>query len=142
MPTTSDRLIAEVLRSVNSIALLGASQRPERPSYEVMQFLLSRGYDVIPVNPAIGHTEILGQKVYSSLEEIPRHIDMVDVFRNSSHLPSIVRDIVKQSIGIIWTQLDVIDTEAAQYAESKGIRVIMDRCPAIELPRMERIGLL
>jgi predicted CoA-binding protein len=142
MPTTSDRLIAEVLRSVNSIALLGASQRPERPSYEVMQFLLSRGYDVIPVNPAIGDTEILGQKVYSSLEEIPRHIDMVDVFRNSSHLSSIVRDIVKQSIGIIWTQLDVIDTEAAQYAESHGIRVIMNRCPAIEWPRLEHIGLL
>lgn len=142
MPITSDRLIAEVLRSVKTIAVLGASHKPERASYEVMQFLLSHGYDVIPVNPSIGHTELLGQTVYRSLEEVPRHIDMVDVFRNSTHLPSIVRDIVKEGIGTVWTQLDVVDKDAAKYAESNGVRVVMDRCPVIEWPRLKRIGLL
>ena len=76
------------------------------------------------------------------MEEIPRRIDMVDVFRNSTHLPSIVRDIVKQGIGTVWTQLDVIDKDAAKYAENHGIRVVMDRCPVIEWPLLKHIGLL
>lgn len=138
----SDELIAEVLQSVKSIAVLGASNKPDRPSYEVMNFLLSRGYDVIPVNPGIGNTEILGQKVYASLDEIPHRVDMVDVFRNSTYLPSIVREVVQHGIGTMWTQLSVVDADAAQYAKNHGLRVIMNRCPAIEWPRLQRLGLL
>jgi len=143
MPLTSDQAIADILRSVKTIALLGASHKPQRPSYRVMQFLLSHDeYEVVPVNPGLSGTELLGQRVYGSLAEVPCPIDMVDVFRNASHLPSIVDDIIGLGIDTLWTQLDVIDEEAALRAERHGVRVVMDRCPAIEWPRLQKAGLL
>ncbi len=142
MPLTSDRDIAEVLRSVKTIALLGASHKPERPSYEVMTFLLDHGYTVIPVNPGLAGTKLQGQTVYESLEAIPQSVDMVDVFRNASFLPAIVENTISEGIGTIWTQLNVIDEAAAAHAESNGITIIMDRCPAIEWPRFRQSGLL
>ena len=142
MPLTSDRDIAQVLRSVKTIALLGASHKPERPSHEVMGFLLKRGYTVIPVNPAHAGTELQGQTVYESLEAIPYSVDMVDVFRNASFLPAIVEEIINAGINTMWTQLNVIDEAAAAHAESHGINVIMNRCPAIEWPRLRQSGLL
>ncbi|MEH6558319.1 MAG: CoA-binding protein [Oceanicoccus sp.] len=142
MPLTSDKDIADVLRSVKTIALLGASHKPERPSYEVMAFLLEQGYTVIPVNPGLAGTELQGQRVYESLAAIPQPVDMIDVFRNASFLPAIVEDTISQGIGTIWTQLDVIDEAAAAHAENHGITVIMNRCPAIEWPRLSRSGLL
>jgi predicted CoA-binding protein len=142
MPLTSDHAIAEVLQTVNTISLLGASHKPQRPSYQVMQFLLSHGFKVLPVNPGLSGTEILGQRVYGSLAEVPYTIDMVDVFRNASYLPKIVEEVIGLGIKSIWTQLNVIDIDAALHAESHGIRVVMDRCPAIELPRLQRAGLI
>ena len=142
MPLTSDEAIADVLRSVKTIALLGASHKPQRPSYRVMQFLLSHDYQVVPVNPGLSGTDLLGQRVYGSLAEVPCPIDMVDVFRNASHLPAIVDDTIGLGIGTLWTQLDVIDRAAAMRAESHGVRVIMDRCPAIEWPRLQAAGRL
>jgi uncharacterized protein len=138
MPLEDDQSVADILNTVHQIAVLGASPNPARPSYRVMEFLLSHGYSVTPVNPGLGGAEILGQKVYPSLAAIPHSIDMVDVFRNAAHLPNIVDQVITAEIEILWTQLDVIDTQAAQRAEASGIRVVMDRCPAIEWPRLHR----
>jgi predicted CoA-binding protein len=107
-----------------------------------MQFLLSHGYSVFPVNPGLAGSELLGQRVYASLGEIPGPIDMVDVFRNASFLPGIVEETIRKDIPMLWTQLDVIDEAAALRAEKHGIRVVMNRCPAIEWPRLRRAGLL
>lgn len=140
MPLSSDEAIADVLQSVKTIALLGASHKPQRASYRVMQFLLSHGFQVVPVNPMLSGTDLQGQRVYESLAAIPYPIDMVDVFRNSSHLPQIVEETIAAKVGILWTQLDVVNVEAAQHAEDHGIRVVMDRCPAIEWPRLQQAG--
>lgn len=142
MPLLDDQAIAEVLRDVRTIALLGASHKPERPSYRVMQFLLDRGYRVFPVNPGLVGTELLGQIVRSSLAELPEQADMVDVFRHPDYLPGIVDETIEAGIRTLWTQLDVVNREAAERAEQHGIRVVMDRCPAIEWPRLQRLGLL
>ena len=142
MPLSSDQAIADVLRTVKTVALLGASNKPQRPSYRVMQFLLSHNFKVVPVNPVLSGTELLGQRVYGSLAEVPCPIDMVDVFRNASHLPAIVDEAIGLGIDTLWTQLDVIDENAAAHAERHGIRVVMDRCPAIEWPRLKRAGLI
>jgi hypothetical protein len=142
MPLTDDRAIAELLRDVRSIALLGASHKPERPSYGVMRFLLEHGYTVFPVNPGLAGSELLGRTVYAALADIPEPVDMVDVFRNPVFLPDVVRETIHSAIPALWTQLDVVDHDAAQRAEDHGIRVVMDRCPAIEWPRLRRLGLL
>ncbi|MDA8962232.1 CoA-binding protein [Congregibacter sp.] len=142
MPLSSDEDIAEVLRSVKTVALLGASHKPERPSYGVMQFLLRKGYNVFPVNPGLAGIELLGQRVYGALADIPQAVDMVDVFRNASFLPEIVEEVIQCKAGTLWTQLEVIDLDAALRAEAQGIRVVMDRCPAIEWPRLKSAGLL
>ncbi|WOJ92808.1 CoA-binding protein [Congregibacter variabilis] len=142
MSLSSDEEIAEVLRSVKTVAVLGASHKPERPSYGVMQFLLRKGYTVFPVNPGLAGTELLGQRVYGALIDIPQPVDMVDVFRNASFLPQIVEEVIQCKVGILWTQLEVIDRDAAMHAEAQGIRVVMDRCPAIEWPRLKAAALL
>lgn len=142
MALTSDQDIAGILSEVETIALVGASDKPHRPSYRVMQFLLSHGYTVVPVNPMLTGTQLQGQRVYGSLDEAPCPIDMIDVFRNASHLPSIVDDAIRLGIGCLWAQLDVIDEKASLRAECQGIRVVMDRCPAIEWPRLKQAGFL
>lgn len=142
MPISADEDLAEILRSVKTVALLGASHKPQRPSYGVMQFLLRKGYSVFPVNPGLAGTELLGQRVYGALADIPQAVDMVDVFRNASFLPQIVEEVIQSKAGTLWTQLEVIDLAAATHAEAQGIRVVMDRCPAIEWPRLKSAGLL
>lgn len=142
MPLSSDEDIAEVLRSVKTVALLGASHKPQRPSYGVMQFLLRKGYSVFPVNPGLAGTELLGQRVYGALADIPQAVDMVDVFRNASFFPQIVEEVIQCKVRTLWTQLEVIDLAAAMHAEAQDIRVVMDRCPAIEWPRLQSAGLL
>lgn len=137
-----DRDIARVLSSTRTIALLGASAKPSRPSYEVMAFLLQQSYEVLPVNPGLaGHT-LQGRLVYASLADIPVPIDMVDVFRNAVHLPEIVDEAIGVGAGVLWTQLDVVDQRAAATARNAGMQVIMDRCPAIEIPRLRAAGLM
>jgi len=127
-----------ILADTKTIALVGASHKPERPSYGVMRFLLSKGYDVIPVNPGLAGQELLGKKVVGTLAEIAQPIDMVDVFRNSKEVPGLVDEVLAlQNLPkVIWMQLGVSDDVSAARAEEKGIKVVMNRCPAIEIPRL------
>ncbi len=142
MPLTHDADNANVLASVRTIAVVGASNKPQRPSYRVMQYLIDEGYQVIPVNPGLAGQQILGNTVVDSLEAITSSIDMVDVFRQSRFLPEIFQQAMALGIGTVWTQLGVVDHAAARAAEERGIVVVMDRCPAIEGPRLRALGLL
>ncbi len=133
-----DAYIAGILKSTKTIALLGASPNPARPSNGVMAFLLGTGYRVFPVNPGQAGKTIHGQTVFARLAEIPQAVDMVDVFRAASHLDEIVDEIIAlpRRPKVIWGQLSVRDDAAAAKAEAAGIKVVMDRCPAIEYPRL------
>lgn len=133
-----DDYIRRVLKDVKTIALLGASPNPVRPSHRVMNFLLSKGYSVFPVNPGQEGKEILGRKVYARLADIPEPIDMVDVFRAAEFFPAIVDEVILMSPRprIVWGQLSVRHDDAAAKAEAYGVEVVMDRCPAIEYPRL------
>ncbi|PZM16865.1 CoA-binding protein [Rhizobium tubonense] len=130
--------IADILRSVKTIALVGASPNALRPSNEVMGYLLSRGYRVIPINPGQAGKEILGQTVYAKLGDIPEPVDMIDVFRAQEFLYSVVDEALalKPLPSVIWGQLEIRNDAAAAVAEAAGIKVVMDRCPAIEIPRL------
>ena len=129
--------IARALRESKTIALVGASLNPDRPSNEVMAFLLARGYRVIPVNPGLGGKEIHGQKVFESLAAIDEPIDMAVIFRNSEAAAEVVNEALALSPlpKVIWMQLGVINDEAAERARAAGLSVIMNRCPVIELTR-------
>jgi predicted CoA-binding protein len=131
-------LIRDVLKSTKTIAVVGASANPSRPSYGVMGFLISKGYRVIPVNPGHAGHEIHGQKVVARLSDIDEPVDMIDVFRAADQLPSVVDEVLAlpNLPKVIWGQLTVRHDGAAEKAEAKGITVIMDRCPAIEYPRV------
>ena len=142
MPLTQDVEIARILCSTRTIALLGASARSQRPSHRVMQFLLDHGFEVYPVNPGLAGQMLLGRTVYASLADIPESIDMLDVFRNAAYLPQIVDESIASCVKTLWTQLDVVDVAAASKAELAGLDVVMDRCPAIELPRLQAAGLV
>ena len=142
MPLTADRDIARILQTTRRIALVGASHKPERPSHRVMQFLLAEGYQVFPVNPGLAGQQLLGCQVYPDLAAVPDAIDMVEVFRQSHYLQALVDEAVAVGARTIWTQLGVVDTDAAARAEQAGLEVVMDRCPAIELPRIRAAGLL
>ena len=127
---------AHIQHHTKTIALIGASNKPDRPSHGVMRFLLSRGYTVYPVNPALHGQEILGQPVYVSLAECPASIDMVDIFCNTEAAAQVIDEAITLrhalSIRTIWCQLGVTPRAAAKRAEEAGLAVVMDRCPAIE----------
>ena len=130
--------LRKILTKVETIALVGASPNPARPSFGVMRFLLSRGYRVIPVNPGQAGKEILGQKVYARLADIPEPVDMIDVLRAPEYLSDVVEEaiLLPERPAVIWGQLSVRDDNAAAKAEAYGMDVVMDRCPAIEYPRL------
>lgn len=132
----SDQTIKTVLEQTRTIALIGASAKPERPSYRVLQFLLDKGYRVFPVNPGQAGTEILGQTVYASLGDIPKPVDMVEIFRRSEDVGPIVEQAIAARAKTVWMQLGVINQQAADTATDAGLTVIMDHCPAIEYPRL------
>lgn len=132
----NDNDIADILTSVKTIALVGASDNPSRPSHGVMSYLLSQGYHVYPVNPALAGQEIFGQKVYGSLAELPVKIDMVDVFRRSDAVYDIAQEAIAIDAKVLWMQLGVINEQAAVLAKNVGMDVVMDRCPKIEIPRL------
>lgn len=142
MPLTRDDDIADLLRNARTIAVVGASDRPSRPSYGVMQFLQDWGYRVLPVNPQITGEHVLGEFVWRELAQIGIPIDIVDIFRR----PDAALEAVEQAIFVgakaVWMQLDVINEEAAARAEAAGLKVVMDRCPHIEIPRLgvPRVG--
>ncbi|MBP1860863.1 CoA-binding protein [Rhizobium herbae] len=133
-----DYYLSDILRATKTIALVGASPNTERPSHRVMAFLLRKGYMVFPVNPGQAGKEIQGRTVYARLADIPEPIDMVDVFRAADALPALIDEILALKVRpkVIWGQLSVRDDEAAAKAEENGIQVVMDRCPAIEYPRL------
>ena len=133
-----DDLIREILSRVRTIAVVGFSANPTRPSHGVARYLMSRGYRVIPVNPGLAGQEFLGRKVAASLADIREPVDMVDVFRRSEE----VAGVTDQALALsplpfaIWTQLGVRDDEAAGRARAAGVRFVQNRCPAIEIPRL------
>jgi predicted CoA-binding protein len=131
-----DWQIRRILRDVNTIAMAGASQNWNRPSYFVMKYLQIKGIRVIPVNPRAAGEEILGEQVYASLTDIPHKIDMVDIFRRSDQVGPIVEDALTIGAPVIWMQLTIRNDEAAAMAEAAGATVIMDRCPKIEFGRL------
>jgi uncharacterized protein len=133
-----DDYLADILKKTRTIALLGASPKPERPSYGVMRFLLARGYTVYPVNPGQAGKEILGQRTYATLADVPQPIDMIDVFRAPEYLDGVVDEALalENPPRFIWAQLGVRDDKAAEKGEAGGIEFVMNRCPAIEYPRL------
>src|ERR1700686_4941706 len=132
----SDMQIRAILERVRTIAMVGASPNWNRPSYFVMKYLQGKGYRVIPVNPSIAGQELLGEKVYASLRDVPEPVDMVDVFRAASEAPAIVEDAIAIGAPVVWMQLGIRNDEAAAVGEAAGIEVIMNRCPKIEFGRL------
>ncbi len=132
----SDDYLRGIFAAVKTIALVGASPRPDRASNRVMSFLQRKGFRVIPVNPQIAGTTLNGETVYAALADIPEAIDMVDVFRRSDQVAPVVDEAIAKGAKIVWTQLDIRDDVAAAKAEAAGLNVVMNRCPAIEMPRL------
>ncbi|WP_407656547.1 CoA-binding protein [Limnobaculum zhutongyuii] len=128
--------IKSVLQQVKTIALVGASDKPARASYVVMDYLLSQGYEVIPVSPKLAGQTLQGQKVFASLKEIDRPVDMVDVFRNSDAAYEVAEEAIAINAKVLWLQLDVINPEAEAIAQKAGLKVIMNKCPKIEIKKL------
>ena len=132
----SDSYIRGILNSVKSIAMVGASERENRPSYFAFKYLLERGYTMIPVNPGQAGETILGRRVYARLADVPEPIDMVDIFRKAETAGEVVDEAIAIGAKVVWMQLGVRDDDAAIRAEAHGMKVVMNRCPAIEIPRL------
>ncbi|WP_315759827.1 CoA-binding protein [Sphingomonas sp. Y38-1Y] len=136
MPLTADDDIRALLESARTIAVVGASDRPDRPSYGVMATLQRHGYRAIPVNPQITGEHVHGEFVFRELDQLGDSIDIVDIFRRSSAAGEVVDQAIAIGAKAVWLQLGVIDEAAAERAEAAGLKVVMDRCPAIELRRL------
>lgn len=136
MPLTRDEDIKALLESARTIAVVGASDRPDRPSYGVMKRLQDHGYRVIPVNPQITGEHIHGEFVFRELAQLGDPIDIVDIFRRPQAAGEAVDEAIRIGAKAVWMQLGVVNDEAAARAEAAGLKVVMDRCPAIEIPRL------
>lgn len=136
MPIETDAEIRDLLESARVIAMIGASDRPERASNGVMAFLQRQGYRVIPVNPQITGEHIHGEFVFRELAQIGEPIDIVDIFRNSDAAGEAVDQAIEAGAKAVWMQLGVVNEAAAARAEAAGLKVVMDRCPKIEIPRL------
>lgn len=134
----SDEHVRDVLTRTKVIAVVGASAKPERASHYVSQYLIEKGYRVIPVNPGLAGQEMFGETVHASLSEIDVPVDMVDVFRRSDAVEPVVDEALEAfpNLQTVWMQLGVINAAAAEKARARGVDVIMDRCPKIEIPRL------
>ena len=142
MRLESDEAIAQLLAQVKRIALVGASAKPDRPSHRVMQFLLDEGYEVLPINPGLAGQRLLGQPVYASLADLPTSVEMADIFRSAASLPQVTQDVVAAGIPAMWTQLGVVNNKAERTGLDAGLQMVVDRCPAIEIPRLRDAGVL
>ncbi|ASY43318.1 MAG: CoA-binding protein [Pseudomonadota bacterium] len=136
MPLTAPQDIADLLNATRTIALVGISDRPDRASNHVMQVLQDHGYRVLPVNPQIAGEHVHGEFVWARLSDIGVPIDMVDIFRNSAAAGEVVDEAFAAGAKAVWMQLGVINEAAAARAEAAGLKVVMDHCPAIEIPRL------
>ena len=134
--TYPDPYLRGILTGVRTIAVVGASPRRVRPSHGVMAYLQRRGYRAIPVNPNAAGGTIHGETCYATLAEIPEPIDMVDIFRRAETAGEVVDEAIAVGAKVVWMQLGVRDDDAAVRAEAHGIKVVMNRCPAIEIPRL------
>ena len=136
MPLTRDEDIKSLLENARVIALVGASDRPDRPSYGVMKRLQDHGYRVIPVNPQITGEHVHGEYVFRELSQIGETIDIVDIFRRPLAAGETVDEAIAVGARAVWLQLGIVNDEAAERAERAGLKVVMDRCPAIDIPRL------
>ena len=134
----TDAYIAGILHSVNSIALIGASPKDVRPSNIVVRYLVAKGYEVFPINPGHAGKQLYGRTIYASLSDVPKRIDMVEVFRGASVMPAVVEETLAlpDRPDVLWAQLTVRHDEAARVAEAAGLKVVMNRCPKIEYGRL------
>lgn len=137
MPLTDAQDIADLLNETRTIALVGISDRPQRPSYGVMKTLQDHGYRVLPVNPQIAGEHVHGEFVWARLSDIGVPIDMVDIFRRSEAAGEVVDDAIAAGARAVWMQLAVVNEAAAARAEAAGLKVVMDRCPVIEIRRLQ-----
>ena len=136
MPTTDAETLKSILTRVKTIALVGASDKPDRPSYEVMHFMQQQGYRVIPVNPRLAGQIVLGETVYADLDQLPQPVDMVELFLASERVAPLVDSAIQHKIPVVWMQVGVIHEASAARAEAAGLTVVMDRCPKREIPRL------
>jgi hypothetical protein len=134
---SEDDLIRDILTTTRTIAVVGWSPKPDRPSNGVARYLAARGYRVIPVNPGFAGQEVLGEVVHARLSDIEGGVDMVDIFRRSEEVGPVVDEaLALAGVRTIWMQLGVVNEAAAEAARAKGLAVVMNRCPAIEIPRL------
>jgi predicted CoA-binding protein len=131
-----DPYLRDILTSVRTIAIVGASPRRERPSHGVMAYLQRRGYRAIPVNPNAAGATINGETCYARLADVREPIDMVDVFRRTEMASGVVEQAIAVGAKVVWMQLGIRDDDAAARADAQGLKVVMNRCPAIEIPRL------
>ena len=136
MVNYSESYIKEILNKVKTIAVVGASANQDRDSYKVMQVLMQHGYEVFPINPNEVGNFILGQPCYADLSSVSGKIDMVDVFRATDAVMRVTKEAIAIGASVLWTQLDIVHKEAAELAEQAGLKVVMDRCPKIELAKL------
>ena len=136
MVNYSESYIKEILDEVKTIAVVGASANQDRDSYKVMQVLMQHGYEVFPINPNQTGNVILGQPCYADLSSVLVKIDMVDVFRAADAVMGVTKEAIAIGASVLWTQLDIVNKEAAELAEQAGLKVVMDRCPKIELAKL------
>ena len=128
--------IKEILEEVKTIAVVGASANQDRDSYKVMEALIQHGYQIFPINPYEEGNLILGQNCYANLSSVSKKIDMVDVFRAADAVMGVTKEAIAIEASVLWTQLDIINKEAAEAAKQAGLKVVMDRCPKIELAKL------
>ena len=135
---TSDQEIRELLAAARTVAVVGISDDPERDSYMVAEFLQRQGYRIIPVNPRLVNLniQVLGEKAYATLRDVPEKIDIVDIFRRPETVMPVVEDAIAAGAGAVWMQLSIVNEEAAARAEAAGLKVVMNRCMAVEYRRM------
>jgi len=135
---TSDQEIRELLTAARTVAVVGISDDPERDSYMVAEFLQRQGYRIIPVNPRLVNLniQVLGEKPYATLRDVPEKIDIVDIFRRPETVMPVIEDAIAAGAGAVWMQLSIVNEEAAARAEAAGLKVVMNRCMAVEYRRL------